>query len=100
MSASGPSGPLVFRIIMSAAYPILFEQGIPNLWCGCILELQSVMYQQGWGSPEFRPHSQCQKSKFFPQFQTKNFQFEQIFFVYFLHLFFINTNTEHYYTKK
>ena len=33
---------LVFRIIMSRAYLILFEVGIPNLVCECIL---------GWSVP-------------------------------------------------
>ena len=35
-----------FRIIMFGAFfSILFELGIPNLVCGCILGWQSVMYQ-------------------------------------------------------
>ena len=37
---------LVFRIIMFGAFcSILFELGIPNLACSCILGWQSVMYQ-------------------------------------------------------
>ena len=37
---------LVFRIIMFGAFfSMLFELGIPNLVCGCILGWQSVMYQ-------------------------------------------------------
>ena len=37
---------LVFRIIMFGAFfSILFELGIPNLVCGCILGWQSVKYQ-------------------------------------------------------
>ena len=36
---------LIFRIIIS---PILFELGIPNSVCGCILGWQSVIYQF-WG---------------------------------------------------
>ena len=37
---------LVFRTIMFAAFfSILFEFGIPNLVCGCILGWQSVWYQ-------------------------------------------------------
>ena len=36
---------LVLRIIMSEAYLILFEVGISNLVCGCILGLRSVPYQ-------------------------------------------------------
>ena len=35
---------LVFRIIMSRAYLILFEVGISNLVCGCILGCRSVAY--------------------------------------------------------
>ena len=35
---------LVFRIIVSGAYLILFEVGIPNLVGGCILGLQSAAY--------------------------------------------------------
>ena len=35
---------LVLRIIVSAAYLILFEVGIPNLACGCTLRWQSVAY--------------------------------------------------------
>ena len=35
---------LVFRIIVSGAYLILFEIGIPNLVCGCILGWQSATY--------------------------------------------------------
>ena len=38
---------LVFRIIVSRAYALLFELGIPNLVCGCILGWQSAMYQFG-----------------------------------------------------
>ena len=36
---------LVFRIIVSDQIHILFELGISNLVCGCILGWQSVMYQ-------------------------------------------------------
>ena len=36
---------LVLIIIVSGAYYILFEVGIPNLVCGCNLGWQSVMYQ-------------------------------------------------------
>ena len=37
---------LVLRIIMFGAFfSILFELGIPNLVCGCILGWQGVMYQ-------------------------------------------------------
>ena len=35
---------LVYRIIMSRTYLILFEIGIPNLVCGCILGWLSVVY--------------------------------------------------------
>ena len=35
---------LVLIIIVSRAYLILFEIGIPNLVCGCILGWWSVMY--------------------------------------------------------
>ena len=35
---------LVFRIIMSGAYLILFEAGISSFVCGCILECQSDLY--------------------------------------------------------
>ena len=35
---------LVFRIIVSGAYLILFEVGISNFVCGCILAWQSVAY--------------------------------------------------------
>ena len=36
----------VFRIIMFGAFcSVLFELGIPNLVCGCILGRQRVMYQ-------------------------------------------------------
>ena len=35
---------LVFRIIVSGAYLILFEVGISYLVCGCILGWQSVAY--------------------------------------------------------
>ena len=35
---------LGFRIIVSRAYPIFFEIGIPNLVCGYILGWQSVTY--------------------------------------------------------
>ena len=36
----------IFRIVMFGAFfSILFELGIPNLVCGCILWWQSVMYQ-------------------------------------------------------
>ena len=34
---------LVLRIIVSGAYPILFEEGILNLVCGCILRWRSVV---------------------------------------------------------
>ena len=34
---------LVFRIIMSRAYFIIFEVGIPNLVCECILGWLSVL---------------------------------------------------------
>ena len=33
-----------FRIIVSGAYLILFEVGISNLVCGCILRRESVAY--------------------------------------------------------
>ena len=37
---------LILRIIVCGAYlPILFEVGIPNLVCDCILGWQSVMFQ-------------------------------------------------------
>ena len=36
---------LVFRIIMSGAYLVLFDVEIPNLVCGFILWWQSVMFQ-------------------------------------------------------
>ena len=35
---------LVFRIIISGTYLLLFEIGIPNLVCICILGWQSVTY--------------------------------------------------------
>ena len=35
---------LVLRIIVSGAYLILFEVGISNMVCGCILECRSVAY--------------------------------------------------------
>ena len=35
---------LVFRKIVSIAYLILFEVGISNLVCGCILGCRSVAY--------------------------------------------------------
>ena len=35
---------LVFRIFVSRAYLILFEVGIPNLGCECILGWRSVAY--------------------------------------------------------
>ena len=35
---------LVFRIIVSGAYLILFEVGIPNLVCECILEWRIVPF--------------------------------------------------------
>ena len=35
---------LVFRIIVSGTYLILFEMGIPSLVCGCILGWWSVVY--------------------------------------------------------
>ena len=35
---------LVLRIIVSRAYLILFEAGISNLVCGCILGWRSVAY--------------------------------------------------------
>ena len=35
---------LVFRKIVSIAYLILFEVGISNLVCGCILGCRSVVY--------------------------------------------------------
>ena len=38
---------LVFRIIMSGAYLILFEVGIPNLVCECILGWRSVSSDLG-----------------------------------------------------
>ena len=38
---------LVFRKIVSKAYLILFEVGISNLVCGCILGCRSVAYHNG-----------------------------------------------------
>ena len=38
---------LVSRIIVSGAYPILFEEGIPNLVCGFILGWLSGAYHFG-----------------------------------------------------
>ena len=35
---------LVFRIIISGTYLLLFEIGIPNLECKCILEWQIVLF--------------------------------------------------------
>ena len=35
---------LVLKIIVSGACLILFELGIPNLVCGCILGKRSVIY--------------------------------------------------------
>ena len=35
---------LVFRIMVSRAFLILFEVGIPNLVCGCILGVASLRH--------------------------------------------------------
>ena len=38
---------LISRIIVSGAFLLLFGVGIPNLACGCILELRCVAYHFG-----------------------------------------------------
>ena len=65
----------------------------------CAFILKSMLTLQDSPSPnsgtEIQPHSQCQKSMFFSQFQTKNSQFDKKIF-FFLHLYFIyDTNAEH-----